>query len=505
MAVTPKIESANGSGRSTAKLPMRGRKKGKGSDPKGPTPIHKGRKIDGALQENILTLLCCGDNSEVEQIIARVPTELFGNEVYRVLADRAIAYFKKYDKAPADHLPDVVADFLTSGGVQARQYTDLLHDIHASSKGINGEFVLDALQEFVLQQSLRQSITFAAEELKKGHLDSAQRTMLECGQAHQVSSIPLTPIRTVQNLMNAEIPALQEIFYPVLQSPAIMLLLGSRGSFKTHFAMAMALAAASGKDLFTWRCDKKCRVLFLDFEMQLAVGKQRFKMLQKSLGLKPEDEMLDVWYASDNPGKAIPNVSDKKQTGALIEQCSKYDLVFLDNIGAACRGVDLNKAEEIESIRDLVTGLQYRNTSSVIVAHLGKDPSRGARGSSAIEDLPDCILKLKSKETSRGNNLIKVSQTKTRHHSPSEFGSFQVSVDSSYNGLDIKHQTIRESKSQLVENEYLHLLEDGLVEKGTQKALGKQFGVSKSTVSAAAAKATRNFKKQEKTSARKIC
>ena len=79
-------------------------------------------------------------------------------------------------------------------------------------------------------------------------------------------------------------------------------------------------------------------MLFLDFEMQLSVGKNRFKMLQKSLGLKPEDGMLDVWYASDNPGKSIPNLSDKKQTRALIEQCAKYDLVFLDNIGAGVSG-----------------------------------------------------------------------------------------------------------------------------------------------------------------------
>ena len=132
----------------------------------------------------------------------------------------------------------------------------------------------------------------------------------------------------------------------------------------------------------------------------------------------------------------------------------------------------------------------------MIVAHLGKDHSRGARGSSAIEDLPDTILKLKTdSESSRGNSLITVSQTKTRHHSPSEFGSFQISVNGSYAGLDITHQTIQESKSQLVEKEYLHLLENDLVENGTQKALGKQFGVSKSTVSAAAAKASRHFKK----------
>ena len=455
----------------------------------------KWRNIDGALQENILTLLCCGDNDSVEQIIATVPTELFDNEVYRIIAERAIVYFKKYGKAPTDHLSDLVEDLRTGDGASDRMFTDALHEINDFSKGINAAFVLDCLQEFVLEQSLRQSITFAAEQVKKGHLDSAQRILFKCGQAHQVSSNLLAPIRSVQDLMQAEIPSLQEIFYPVLQSPAILLLLGSRGSFKTLLAMAMALAAASGKDLFNWRCDKKCRVLFADFEMQLSVGKQRFKMLQKSLGLKPETEMLDVWYASDNPGKSIPNLCDKKQTGALIEQCAKYDLVFFDNIGAAARGVDLNKAEEIESIRDLVTGLQYRNTSSVIVAHLGKDPSRGARGSSAIEDLPDCILKLKSSESSSGNNLIKVSQTKSRHHSPSEFGSFQIAVDSSYAGLDIKHKTIRESKSQLVTQEYHRLLENGLVTKGTQVSLAKQFGLSKSTVSAAAAKASRNFKK----------
>ena len=231
----------------------------------------KWRNIDGALQENILTLLCCGDNDSVEQIIATVPTELFDNEVYRIIAERAIIYFKKYGKAPTYHLSDLVEDLRTGDGASDRMFTDALHEINDLSKGINAAFVLDCLQEFVLEQSLRQSITFAAEQVKKGHLDSAQRILFKCGQAHQVSSNLLAPIRSVQDLMQAEIPSLQEIFYPVLQSPAILLLLGSRGSFKTLLAMAMALAAAWGKDLFNWRCDKKCRVLFADFEMQLSV------------------------------------------------------------------------------------------------------------------------------------------------------------------------------------------------------------------------------------------
>ena len=226
--------------------------------------INKWSDIDGALQENILALLCFGDNDAVEKIISSVPTELLNNDVYRTIADRAIAYFREYDKSPGDHLPDLLEEFLDSPKrSDVRMYTDALHDIHDLSANINAAFVLDNLQDFVRQQSLRQSITFAAEELKKGHLDSAERTMIECAQAHQSDSRLLTPIRSVQELMQAEIPPMQEIFDPILQFPAVLLLLGARGSCKTLLAMSMALAAASGKDLFNWRSAKNAACCFL--------------------------------------------------------------------------------------------------------------------------------------------------------------------------------------------------------------------------------------------------
>ena len=468
--------------------------------------LGKWRDIDGALQENILSLLCFGENDSVEKIISSVPTELFNNDVYRTIADRAIVYFKEYDKSPADHLPDLLEEFLDSPKrSDVRMYTDALHDIQSLSEGINAAFVLDSLQKFVRQQSLRQSITFAAEELKKGHLDSAERILLESGQAHQVSSELLTPIRSVQELMAAKIPPMQEIFDPVLQFPAVLLLLGSRGSCKTLLAMSMALAAASGKDLFNWRSAKQCRVLFLDFEMQMSVGKQRFSMLQKSLKMKPEDGMLDVWYSSDSQPKPVPNLCDRQQTNALIDQCADYDLVFLDNVAAAARGADLNKIEEIEPIRDLATGLQHRGTSCVLVHHLGKDPKRGARGSSGLEDLPDTILKLKASASPIGASLVDVTQTKSRHHSPSEFGSIAVSVNTSYTGIEVSYKAIHESKSDLVEAECwrlfkegsLRLLKDGSLKGVSQKELAKQFDTNASTVSRAFRKVKENLKKDK--------
>ena len=170
---------------------------------------------------------------------------------------------------------------------------------------------------------------------------------------------------------------------------------------------------------------------------------------------------------------------------------------------AAARGADLNKIEEIEPIRDLATGLQHRGTSCVLVHHLGKDPGRGARGSSGLEDLPDTILKLKALPSPIGASLINIAQTKSRHHSPSEFGSIAVSVDTSDTGLDVGYKTIRESKSDLVEAECLRLLKNGslqLLENGslkgvTQKELARQFDVDPSTASRAVRRAKESFKK----------
>ena len=485
----------NGSGRSSEKLPLRG-KKNRQAKNLTPLPLragkNKGRKIDGALQENILTLLCFGSKDSIDEIIATVPVSLFESDVYRTIAGRAINYYRKYDEAAGDHLADLFEDLLSN-----KLYYALMGDLYDVSKTFNSQFVLDSLQDFVDSQTLRLAITDAAFELKKGYLDSTIRLLKQGVEKTEGPSSRkvLAPIRTVQELMSAEIPSLQEIFDPILQYPAILLLLGARGSFKSLFAMSMAISASSGEDLFDWRCDRKCRVLFLDFEMQFSVGKQRFKMLQKSLGLKPQTGMLDTWYAADSQPKPIPNLCDRDQTNALIEQCSEYDLLFLDNVAAAARGADLNKAEEIEPIRDLVTQLQHRGTSTVVVHHLGKDPSRGARGSSALEDVPDTILKLKSTESPAGTSLITVTQTKSRHHSPSEFGPIKIAVDSSHTGLSIKHETIRESKSSLLASEYLRLLKAGKITKGTQLSLAKQYRLHKSTVSIIARKVSRKFHK----------
>lgn len=136
-------------------------------------------KFSGVLQENVLSLLCF-DSKACPIIIAAVDTSLFENAVYRTIADRAIAYYRKYKEAPGDHLPDLVEEFLTSDKrSESRLYNQALHDLHSTVDTINRKFILDELGRFVRQQSLRQSVVAAAKELQAGHEDTAEKLLLE--------------------------------------------------------------------------------------------------------------------------------------------------------------------------------------------------------------------------------------------------------------------------------------------------------------------------------------
>lgn len=136
-------------------------------------------KFTGALQENILTLLCF-DKEACPIIIAAVDTSLFESAVYRNIADQAIQYFRKYKEAAGEHLPDLLEEFLQSPKrSQVRMYSEALHDLYSTSKSINRKYILDELGRFIRQQSLRQSITSAAEELQAGDDVAAERLLLE--------------------------------------------------------------------------------------------------------------------------------------------------------------------------------------------------------------------------------------------------------------------------------------------------------------------------------------
>lgn len=232
------VETANQT-HNRDRLPSKDEKEkrnGKKRIPRRAKTVHKTfKKIDGSLQENILTLLCF-DTESCDKIISQVPVLLFDCEHYRTIAERAIKYYRKYGKAAGDHLPDLFEDFLsTSKRSKDRLYQALLHDLHDLSKSINRKFVLDELQKFVRQQYLRQTITTAAEEIQKGNVAG---TIMQLTKGLERAGRPQTQgisagLLSDEELRRRKDPPVIDAAYPIIQFPGITFLSGSFASAKT--------------------------------------------------------------------------------------------------------------------------------------------------------------------------------------------------------------------------------------------------------------------------------
>ncbi len=119
-----------------------------------------------ALQENLLTLLSY-DDKYAPIIRGSVEPHMFGG-LYNEIIVRIYTYIDKEGVPPKDHLPDLLEDKLT--GKKKREvhlYEDIIYNVKELSEGINAEYVMGQLENFVRRQSLKLIAIDLAKELQK--------------------------------------------------------------------------------------------------------------------------------------------------------------------------------------------------------------------------------------------------------------------------------------------------------------------------------------------------
>lgn len=132
------------------------------------------KRLSGALQENILTLLCFSD-THCKLVRAAVTPHLFESSVFREVAGHAIDFIDQYGEAIKEHLPDHLEGILQGDDERkAKTYKKLLANIFASRDEINGDYVISQLHKFVRQQSLKAGLVSAVEALDDGRPDDAE-------------------------------------------------------------------------------------------------------------------------------------------------------------------------------------------------------------------------------------------------------------------------------------------------------------------------------------------
>lgn len=139
-----------------------------------PAKNMKDERLSGALQENILTLLCF-DEEHCKQVRAAVTPHLFESSVFKEVAGIAIDFIDQYGEPVGEHLPDHLEGVLNGEDHRkAKSFKRLLDNLFLAREGLNGKYVVSQLQAFVRQQNIKAAIVKAVECVEEGRVDQAE-------------------------------------------------------------------------------------------------------------------------------------------------------------------------------------------------------------------------------------------------------------------------------------------------------------------------------------------
>jgi hypothetical protein len=135
-------------------------------------------KVSKSLLENAITLLAY-DDVNGRAVAQLVDPKLFEGE-FRIIAERAIAFWEEHGEAPKNHLVDELADVLDKQDGTAESVSLILSQMYELwQAGINGPYIVGKLSMLVQVQTMKAEIIRVADILHEGG-------ELKLSEAHEV-------------------------------------------------------------------------------------------------------------------------------------------------------------------------------------------------------------------------------------------------------------------------------------------------------------------------------
>lgn len=130
-------------------------------------------KITGALQENLLALLCFSAKS-ASLIRNAVEPELFSSPLYREIVARVVDFLDRHKAPCGEHLPDLLEDILNRKDQEAELAERLVVSVLQMQGKVNEDYVVAQLEGFIRGQRLKTAVISASELLQEGNLEQAE-------------------------------------------------------------------------------------------------------------------------------------------------------------------------------------------------------------------------------------------------------------------------------------------------------------------------------------------
>jgi hypothetical protein len=196
----------------------------------------------------------------------------------------------------------------------------------------------------------------------------------------------------LDELLALDIPERGMVLEPIIPEKGLALLYAMRGTGKTHVALGVAHAVATGTRFLNWHSPKPRRVLLVDGEMPAADLRDRLKTIVTGSGVAAAPGMLRV-LAGDLRDDGIGNLA-RPQVQSSLERCLHgVELLILDNLASLIAGQRESDADSWTTMQQWLLRLRRRGVSVLVVHHAGKNGEQ--RGVSNREDLLDTSISLR--------------------------------------------------------------------------------------------------------------
>lgn len=201
---------------------------------------------------------------------------------------------------------------------------------------------------------------------------------------------------SISDLLARDLPARAQILSPWLLTQSLNMIHAWRGVGKTHVALGIAYAVATGGEFLGWKAEIPRRVLYVDGEMPGSAIQDRLAQIVKNADKEDTSDFLHIVTPDLQPDFAqMPDLASAAGQDALDAAIpSETEVIILDNLSCLVRGSGReNEAESWLSAQGWALQKRAQGKTILFVHHSGKDLKQ--RGTSKREDVLDSVVGLR--------------------------------------------------------------------------------------------------------------
>jgi hypothetical protein len=201
----------------------------------------------------------------------------------------------------------------------------------------------------------------------------------------------------LDTFIKLEFPKKDKIMSPWLDSSSLNMIHAPRGIGKTHVAIGIAYALATGNEFLGWKAIIPQKVLYIDGEMTASAMQDRFSKKLAEDALSQENLKNLSIITPDLQDRLMPDLASAQGQMEISKHTDLADVIIVDNLSCLVRSsADENSAESWNTVLEWSLKMKRERRAVIFIHHSGKNGQQ--RGTSRKEDSLDVVINLKRPE-----------------------------------------------------------------------------------------------------------